>query len=67
ARTDLSDEDRCFLGFAAGKIFNDIKEYDKAFSSYEMGNRFKNASFDINRFRNDVDRLISIFTAERIR
>ncbi|WP_417383092.1 tetratricopeptide repeat-containing sulfotransferase family protein [Gimesia sp.] len=67
ARTDLSDEDRCFLGFAAGKIFNDVKEYDKAFSFYEMGNRFKNATFDINRFRNDVDRLISVFTAERIR
>tara|TARA_R110002074_G_scaffold124579_5_gene261167 strand:- start:396 stop:1751 length:1356 start_codon:yes stop_codon:yes gene_type:complete len=67
ARADLTDEDRCFLGFAAGKIFNDVKEYDKAFSFYQMGNRFKGASFDIDRFRKDIDRIISVFTFERIR
>lgn len=66
-RTDLADQDRCFLGFAAGKIFNDVQEYDKAFAFYEMGNRFKGATFDIDRFRKDINRIITVFTAERIR
>lgn len=66
ARSDLSDADRCFLGFAAGKIFNDIKDYEKAFSYYEMGNRTRNASFEIDQFRKEIDRVISFFTAEMI-
>lgn len=65
-RSDLSDADRCFLGFAAGKIFNDIKDYEKAFSFYEMGNRCKHAQFEIDHFRREVDRLISVFSAEMI-
>ncbi|QDT43266.1 Sulfotransferase domain protein [Gimesia alba] len=66
ARTDLSDVDRCFLGFAAGKIFNDIQDYEKAFSFYEMGNRFKKAQFEIDQFRTEIDRVISIFSTEMI-
>lgn len=67
ARQDLSDEDRCFLGFAGGKIFNDIKEYDKAFDYYEMGNRSRNVQYDIEAFRREVDRTIAVFSAETIR
>ncbi|WP_339729401.1 sulfotransferase [uncultured Gimesia sp.] len=66
ARSDLSDADRCFLGFAAGKIFNDIKDYEKAFSFYEIGNRFKKTPFDIDQFRMEIDRVISVFSAEMI-
>ncbi|QDU10657.1 tetratricopeptide repeat-containing sulfotransferase family protein [Gimesia aquarii] len=66
SRSDLSDEDRCFLGFAAGNIFNDIKEYDKAFSYYGVGNRSKNARFDINQFRSEIDQLISVFSSSFI-
>ncbi len=66
SRSDLSDPDRCFLGFAAGKIFNDIKDYDKAFLFYELGNRCKNAQFNIDQFRREIDQLISFFSAERI-
>lgn len=67
ARDDLSDEDRCFLGFAGGKIFNDIKDYEKAFTYYEMGNRSRKIIFDIVAFRRDVDRTIEVFSAETIR
>ncbi|MFK7777663.1 MAG: sulfotransferase [Gimesia sp.] len=66
SRPDLTDEDRCFLGFAAGKIFNDIKDYDKAFDAYEAGNRFRNSKFDIDQFRKEVDRFITFFSAELI-
>ena len=67
ARDDLSDEDRCFLGFAGGKIFDDIKDYEKAFAYYEMGNRSRKIIFDIVAFRRDVDRTIEVFSAETIR
>jgi len=66
AREDLSDEDRCFLGFAGGKIFNDVQDYDKAFTYYEMGNRSRNIQFDIAGFRRTVDRTIEVFSAETI-
>lgn len=66
SRSDLSDEDRCFLGFAAGNIFNDIKEYDKAFSFYEVGNRSKKSKFDITQLRSQIDRVISVFSSKFI-
>lgn len=66
ARTDLSDVDRCFIGFAAGKIFNDLKEYDKAFAYYELGNRYRQARFEIQKFREQIDRIIAVFSAEQI-
>ncbi|MCH9654363.1 MAG: sulfotransferase [Planctomycetes bacterium] len=66
SRPDLSDEDRCFLGFAAGKIYNDIKDYDKAFAAYETGNQFRHSEFSIDQFRKEIDRLISVFSAELI-
>lgn len=65
-QSELSDEDRCFLGFAAGKIFNDIKEYEKAFSFYELGNRSKRAQFDIDKFRQSIVRVITVFSKELI-
>ncbi|MEQ9071066.1 MAG: hypothetical protein RLO18_30305, partial [Gimesia chilikensis] len=64
ARNDLSDEDRCFLGFAGGKIFNDIKDYEKAFTYYEMVNRCRNAKFDVDEFRKGIDRTIEVFSAD---
>ncbi|QDV18812.1 Sulfotransferase domain protein [Gimesia panareensis] len=67
SRTDLSDADRCFLGFAGGKIFNDVKDYDKAFSYYELGNSSRKVQFDINDFRREIDRTIEVFSAETIR
>lgn len=66
SRPDLSDDDRCFLGFAAGKLFNDIKEYDKAFAAYEMGNQNRKQDFDIDYLRKEMDRIISIFSTELI-
>lgn len=66
ARPDLSDADRCFLGFAAGKIFNDINQYEKAFAAYKTGNRYRNSEFDIDQFRKEIDRFISFFSVELI-
>lgn len=67
ARTDLTDEDRCFLGFAGGKIFNDTREYDKAFSYYQMGNRGRSVKYDINQVRHEIDCIIEVFSADTIR
>ncbi|WP_187782065.1 sulfotransferase family protein [Gimesia chilikensis] len=67
ARDDLSDEDRCFLGFAGGKIFNDLKDYDKAFFYYELGNQSRKVQFDIQKHRQGIDQVIEVFSAETIR
>lgn len=43
---DQSDEDRCFLHFAAGKIYQDIKDYPRAFHHFRQGNQARKAQVD---------------------
>jgi len=44
-RQDLPDDQRMHLGFALGKAFADIKQYDKAFGFLAEGNRLKRKSY----------------------
>ncbi|MDJ0944606.1 MAG: sulfotransferase [Kiloniellales bacterium] len=39
----LSQSARCFLGFAAGKVYDDLGDCDRAFGHYLEGNRAKGA------------------------
>lgn len=45
-RDDLSEDDRGFLHFAAGKIYNDQSKYDLAFAHYRKGNQCAHKTFD---------------------
>jgi tetratricopeptide (TPR) repeat protein len=45
-REGVSRDDRCFLHFAAGKIYDDLQRYDDAFAHYAEGNRQRQAKFD---------------------
>lgn len=45
AGTSLSDEQRMYLAFGLGKSFEDLRQYDKAFDFYRIGNRLKRATF----------------------
>ena len=38
AKPDLARGDRVFLNFAAGKLFDDLGDYDRAFEHYRKGN-----------------------------
>ena len=63
---DLSDIDRCFLHFAAGKLYDDMRLYDEAFPHYQHGNECRGADFDIDRYRKFVTDVIEVFSAERL-
>lgn len=47
-----SDKDRCFLHFAAGKVYQDFKDYSFAFYHFQQGNRARKAVF--NRAKHDT-------------
>ncbi|MCB1232397.1 MAG: sulfotransferase [Verrucomicrobiae bacterium] len=62
----LSDLDREFLHFAAGKIADDRGEFDLAFSHYQEGNRLRGHVFDREDFLRMIDRLEQTFTNETL-
>jgi tetratricopeptide (TPR) repeat protein len=57
----FQDRDRCFLHFAAGKINDDIGDYDRAFEHYQKGNSHKRAEFDPDKNDELIDELIDLF------
>ena len=63
---DLDETDAMHLHFALGKIYDDCKAYDKAFSHYRDANgiRHKTTSFDSQRFADFVTRVIDVFRPE---
>ena len=67
---ELQQQDRCNLHFAAGKIFDDIGLYNKAFDHFCRANEAKDADFDVQNWRELVDSSITLFDRpmlERIR
>lgn len=65
-RTDLSDDDNAFLHFAAGKVYDDTGDYDRAFARYADGNRLIQRPFDAARNRELFELLAEIVTPELI-
>jgi tetratricopeptide (TPR) repeat protein len=63
----LSDSDRCFLHFAAGKMHDDLGNYDLAFKHYRRGNKARDVTFDPEAYATYVQRLIEVFDARRVR
>ena len=66
----LQQQDRCYLHFAAGKIYNDIGFYDKAFHHLYKGNGAKGAVFDVEAWRKLVASSLDLFdraTLKRLR
>ena len=59
-----SDKDRCFLHFAAGKIYDDIGETAKAFGHYVEGNKAKGVRFDAAQSRALFEAIAEVFSAE---
>ena len=65
-REDQSDDTRCKLAFALGKIYDDCGLYGRAFDFYENGNRIKfreiaRNGFDFDRYFDHINRIESIF------
>ena len=55
-----SDDDRCFLHFAAGKVYQDLKDYPRAFHHFQQGNQARNAVFDRTEHEAFIQRLIEV-------
>lgn len=51
------------LHHAAGKIYNDLSDYDKAFDHFEKGKALSGKSFDIALHIQRVDMLVELFNA----
>ena len=68
ASPDTGEQEAMYLHFALGKIYDDCKLYDEAFSEYRRGNEIKHktARFDTAAFKVYVDRIINTFDSEFI-
>ena len=63
-KNNISREDRIKLSFALGKVYDDLKIYDKAFSYYKSANELKNVEFDIETHTKGITRLIQTFSKD---
>lgn len=60
-----SDADLCFLHFAAGKVYDDLGKYERAFEHYCKGNGAKKTVFSVQEFKQWVDNSLDVFDQER--
>ncbi|MGC2521931.1 MAG: sulfotransferase, partial [Stellaceae bacterium] len=62
----LDHEDRLLLHFAAGKMLDDLGEYQTAMAHFDAANaiRDRSAKFDAAAFAADIDRLLRRFTGD---
>lgn len=64
-RDDQDDRMRCRLAFALGKVYDDCGLYDKAFKTYDVGNKLKSKEiakdgFDFDKYFDHIDRIAEI-------
>lgn len=57
---DLQDQTK--LHFAAGALYDSLREYDRAFSHYSMANSSKAGVFDMVSWRQMIDELVDVFS-----
>ncbi|MCP4024353.1 MAG: tetratricopeptide repeat protein, partial [Desulfobacteraceae bacterium] len=62
----ITPQQRMFLGFALGKAFEDLKEYDKAFEYIAQANRLMRSTihFSIEETQTLFDRITKTFTKD---
>ncbi len=60
----IKDQERMHLHFALGKIYDDCKKFEDAFTNYKIGNdiRHKQLGFDIERHTKLTDDLITVYS-----
>jgi tetratricopeptide (TPR) repeat protein len=66
SEVSLGDEERMTLHFAAGKMYDDLGEYEAAMQHFDAANqiRGRRVRFDSAALAVDIDRLVSRFTSE---
>jgi len=59
---DFSESETIALRHAAGKYYNDIKDYDKAFDRFAKAKDMAGLNFSLTEYRKHVDQLSQLFT-----
>ena len=66
SRTDRHPADIARMHFALGKVFDDLKDYERAMNSFDEGHRIlrvvERTEFDPEEMRRTIDGLIATFT-----
>ena len=62
---DLDDFNRTKVAFTLGKVYDDVSEYERAFATYDVGNRLKftESRLDFDRYFSHIDGVPEVFTA----
>lgn len=63
-KENLSASDRMRISFLLGKLYDGLKQYDKAYDRYYTANELKPYRLDRNRTVEKFDRLISVFNSD---
>ncbi|MFL2555291.1 MAG: sulfotransferase [Gammaproteobacteria bacterium] len=64
----IKNKENLFGFYALGKMYNDLGEYDKAFSNYKKANdiRSKKINFESELYSRKIDSIINVFTKKFI-
>ena len=60
----LEDKARCNYHFCLSKIYDDLGEFEKAFSHLEIANQLKGTNYDIEAMDSGVQKILDTFSAE---
>ncbi|MEJ2136936.1 MAG: sulfotransferase, partial [Desulfofustis sp.] len=65
-RDDSSEQMRCKLAFALGKVYDDCGLYDQAFETYKIGNdlKSKEIAMDFDQYYKHIDRIMEVLNTE---
>jgi tetratricopeptide (TPR) repeat protein len=61
ASTQWTDEERVPLHYAAAKMLNDSKQYDRAMEAFALAKQRQASLYDIDEYNSYVDSLIALF------
>lgn len=66
ADTNIPDKARSYLQFFIGQVYDERKQYDKAFRCYEAANDLADVSFDFEKHSQEFKALRTSYTRERL-
>lgn len=65
AQEPLSPRELRNIHFQCGKLYDDMREYDKAFDHFHLAHSLAAADFDMKRHEKFIDDLINVFSADK--
>lgn len=67
-KNDRADNaDRQTMNYALGKIYDELKEYDRAFACFQCATTVRGGQFDFKVYEQDFSAIMTVFSAENVR